>query len=86
MRAGKQRGRVTLEPRRLPPERRVERGIEYIQLLQPIEMKDYKGREKELLARLDIVVAKCREFGISRMGSWADVGQFEKGLRKKLSQ
>ena len=64
--------------------RRDRMAVEYIQLMQPMEKKDFAGREKELLARADALHAKIKEFGITRIGGWNDIDGMFKDIRKKL--
>ena len=65
--------------------RRDRMAVEYIQLMQPMEKKDFAGREKELLARADALHAKIKEFGITRIGGWADIDGVFKDIRKRLA-
>ena len=61
-------------------------AVEYIQLMQPMEKKEFTGREKELLARADALHAKIKEFGITRIGGWTDIHGMFKGIRKRLTE
>lgn len=65
--------------------RRDRMAVEYIQLMQPMEKKEFAGREKELLARADALHAKIKEFGITRIGGWTDIDSMFKDVRKKLT-
>lgn len=61
-------------------------SIEYIQLFQPLENGQYKGREKELLALCDSLEKKLDEFDIKVLGGWSDKKSMFANARKKLGQ
>lgn len=66
--------------------RRDRMAVEYIQLFQPLEKNEYKGREKELLAIADSLQSKTEEFGIKSFGGWSDMKGMFNNARKKLGQ
>lgn len=59
-------------------------GIEYLQIAQPIEYKNFEGQEKELLARIDSFIATCKDFGITNLNEWSDINATHEQWKKAL--
>lgn len=59
-------------------------AIEYVQIAQPIETKEFAGREKELLARIEPFIAACKEYGITHLNEWARIDATYEQWKKTL--
>ena len=61
-------------------------GMDYIQLVRPIYMKQTAGREKELLDRLESVYARFKEFGITNFCETEGIDDFYASRKKELGR
>jgi len=75
---------VADQPDILQRVRQARLGIDYVQLMQPIVKKETKGHEKELLSRLDALVSRCKEYGITHTSEGEGVDAFNARIRKEL--
>jgi hypothetical protein len=59
-------------------------GIEYVELMQPVEKKETAGKEKELLSRWADFITRCKGYGITNLSEWCGIDNTYADVKKKL--